>query len=65
MSALAHVDWLDMVPPVGGMLKKHPPVSRTLRTATLTAILALIALVLSLGGTLRDQRPKSSLPTPQ
>ena len=50
MSALAHVDWLDMVPLGGRMLKKRSPASKALRAAALTAILALIALVLALGG---------------
>ena len=49
MSALAHVDWFDMVPLGGRMLKKRSPASKALRAATLTALLALVALALALG----------------
>ena len=49
MSALAHVDWFDMVPLGGRMLKKRSPASKALRAATLTALLALVALALVLG----------------
>ena len=57
MSALAQVDRLDMVPLGGRMLKKRSPASKALRAATMTAILALVALVLALGGPLRDLPP--------
>ena len=49
MSALAHVVWFDMVPLGGRMLKKRSPASKALRAATLTALLALVALALALG----------------
>ena len=49
MSALAQVDRLDMVPLGGRMLKKRSPASKALRAATLTALLALVALALALG----------------
>ena len=58
MSSDAHVDRLDMVPLGGRMLTKRSPASKALRAATLTAILALIALVLALGRPLCVVPPK-------
>ena len=61
MSALAQVDWFDMVPLGGRMLKKRSPASKALRAATLTALLALVAL--ALGGSLAADARGQNLTT--